>query len=654
MQEVSPKMSPEESEKLEFKTIFTDEWQLIEQKRQKHHPEDQGGPSFGIALSGGGIRSATLNLGVLEVLNTCGVLERADYLSSVSGGGYIAGYVHARLKQDGPGAYAKLFSLDKIDALRNFAYYLAPGRDLKEKTWSRLRMWGAVAASLIMNWVWVLALAGVVIYFFKSFYYLLYHLSLPTLFQELKVSVLIVSATAIILAWHYFFHGLRNIKFVWSSDFLNGCEGILLLVLVLWWVLHLASTAKPSDITRLQISLAILFVTGWFANPNILTLHRFYRDRLRRAFLWTAGMGDTGLKVADIGPEKSDWAPYPLINTCLNLFNWKDRNFKGTMSNDYFLLSPLYCGSHLTGYIETSSPVYRNMTLATAVAVSGAALNPHMGTKSNRVVAFLLTLLDIRIGYWALSPKRTIPAWFQYITWWPYYLILELLSLKDTLRWRVNLSDGGHIENLAVYELLRRGCQLILAVDATADSKYAFDELNNLVTRATNELGVKIRFRQNPETFIRPLPSEGFSQSHFVIADIEDLPGKEPEKQFYRIPGLLIYLKSSMRPPKRWKKDVIEKSDSYAYKTYHPSFPHESTADQFFDPDQWGAYYYLGKFMAGDLLRADVTEAEEYGQKCRIKSIKEFFGKFDKITNDIALQQLLEAWDEEMEKINKM
>jgi hypothetical protein len=218
----------------------------------------------------------------------------------------------------------------------------------------------------------------------------------------------------------------------------------------------------------------------------------------------------------------------------------------------------------------------------------------------------------------------------------------------------VNLSDGGHIENLAVYELLRRGCQLILAVDATADSKYAFDELNNLVTRATNELGVKIRFRQNPETFIRPLPSEGFSQSHFVIADIEDLPGKEPEKQFYRIPGLLIYLKSSMRPPKRWKKEVIEKSDSYAYKTYHPSFPHESTADQFFDPDQWGAYYYLGKFMAGDLLRADVTEAEEYGQKCRIKSIKEFFGKFDKITNDIALQQLLEAWDEEMEKINKM
>jgi hypothetical protein len=41
---------------------------------------------FGIALSGGGIRSATLNFGFLQVLNDCGILKKADYLSTVPRG----------------------------------------------------------------------------------------------------------------------------------------------------------------------------------------------------------------------------------------------------------------------------------------------------------------------------------------------------------------------------------------------------------------------------------------------------------------------------------------------------------------------------------------------------------------------------------------
>jgi hypothetical protein len=286
------------------------------------------------------------------------------------------------------------------------------------------------------------------------------------------------------------------------------------------------------------------------------------------------------------------------------------------------------------------------MTLATAVAASGAAVSPHMGTRSNRVVAFFFTLFNLRTSYWALSPNPNIPWLFKYITWWPYYNLLELLSRKDTTRWRVNLSDGGHIENLGIYELLRRGCQLIIAVDATADPNYAFADLKNLVIRAKNELGVAITFRQSPETFIRPLPSEGFSPSHFVTALISDLPGKEPDKQFYKErPGLLIYLKSSLRAPR--KSRTID-SDSYAYKTYHPSFPHESTVNQFFDPDQWGAYYYLGRFMAGDLLGVRTTADEIGGGKCGITSIKELYDAFMEIGDACDLESLLEKWDKEM------
>jgi predicted acylesterase/phospholipase RssA len=50
---------------------------------------------LGLACSGGGIRSATFNLGVLQGLARLGLLRRLDYLSTVSGGGYIGSWLSA-------------------------------------------------------------------------------------------------------------------------------------------------------------------------------------------------------------------------------------------------------------------------------------------------------------------------------------------------------------------------------------------------------------------------------------------------------------------------------------------------------------------------------------------------------------------------------
>ena len=50
-------------------------------------------PQVGLAPSGGGIRSATISLGLLQALASIGVLKRFDYLSTVSGGGYIGGFL---------------------------------------------------------------------------------------------------------------------------------------------------------------------------------------------------------------------------------------------------------------------------------------------------------------------------------------------------------------------------------------------------------------------------------------------------------------------------------------------------------------------------------------------------------------------------------
>jgi hypothetical protein len=197
---------------------------------------------------------------------------------------------------------------------------------------------------------------------------------------------------------------------------------------------------------------------------------------------------------------------------------------------------------------------------------------------------------------------------------------------------------------------------LIIAVDAAADRKYAFNDLKNLVIRARNELGLEIKFQQDPETFIRPMPSKGFSRSHYVTARITDLPGKELKDRLYTQDhdGLLIYLKASMRLPLQAPSSQKEKeSKAYKYKTYHPDFPHESTANQFFDEYQWEAYYQLGRFMAADLLEIKITtDKPTDGGECKINSIDELLKKFEELADKEALDE--KKQEEEEEEANLM
>ena len=66
-------------------------------------PTDE--PLVGLALSGGGIRSATFGLGILQALKRLGLFAALDYVSTVSGGGYIGGWLQAVLANGiGPAA----------------------------------------------------------------------------------------------------------------------------------------------------------------------------------------------------------------------------------------------------------------------------------------------------------------------------------------------------------------------------------------------------------------------------------------------------------------------------------------------------------------------------------------------------------------------
>jgi len=428
------------------------------------------------------------------------------------------------------------------------------------------------------------------------------------------------------------------------------------------------------------------------------------------------------------GDHRDFLAPYPLINTCLNLQNpGGEDKFKGAKASDYFLLSPVFSGAKLSNYVKTAEfPGFKHMTLPAALTISAAAVNPGMGIYSSKLLSIVMTVFNARLGFWVNNPLAKtpsfLPAWTTYLVWWPSFFFKELFSKIGTDNRKLNISDGGHIENLAVYELLRRRCRLILAVDAGADPASTFADLQNLYIRARNELGIDISFRQgqDPTDIIRPRATSGYAKKRFAIADLLkiweeiDVKDENGEQVFFNkitwekgvktekkaklealvnyfysksnagvlkfrvdlkaqcdveIPrdefekwkqlaiqsvqeklgamtgkdglekikiGTLVYVKSSVTPPRKLFVPEFDKNggkntqhDTFNYKIYHPDFPHESTADQFFDPVQWESYFQLGQFIATDVLDTPKMPGD-YRRGDRDVNVDELIALFDR------------------------
>ena len=106
----------------------------------------------------------------------------------------------------------------------------------------------------------------------------------------------------------------------------------------------------------------------------------------------------------------------------------------------------------------------------------------------------------------------------------------------------VNISDGGHIENLGVYELLRRRCRIVIVGDGEADSRGKLEGLTCLMRLAEIDLGVKIDFAPDAFDFLSP-EYEGEAR-HYAIGKIY-YPAKSTDSKFGEEEGYLVYLKSS-------------------------------------------------------------------------------------------------------------
>jgi hypothetical protein len=329
---------------------------------------------------------------------------------------------------------------------------------------------------------------------------------------------------------------------------------------------------------------------GFFINVNKFSLHAMYRSRLIRAFLGASRAKRqphwfTGFDPADNIPAHrlKPGRPFHIVNIALNLVQggqlaWQERKAAS------FTVSRLHCGSWPVGY--RPAEFYGNgISLGTAIAVSGAAASPNQGYHSSPIVAFLMTLFNLRLGWWLGNPGS--PGEHTWRCNGPLHAALPLFSeaLGNTTAAYpyVNLSDGGHFENLGLYEMVLRRCRHIVVVDAGCDADYVFEDLGNAIRKIRIDFGVPIDIQ-----VVSPRQA-GASASYFAIGTIRysavDGAGTD---------GQLLYI-----------KPVIcgaEPADVAHYAAAHPDFPHESTNDQWFTESQMESYRALGQHVVTTIL----------------------------------------------------
>jgi len=343
------------------------------------------------------------------------------------------------------------------------------------------------------------------------------------------------------------------------------------------------------------IFMAFAWVMARFIDINKFSLHAMYRNRLVRAYIGASnrvekvnpfiGFADNDdLPMHELEPRLR---PFHVVNITLNLVSGKRLAWQQRKAES-FTVTPLHCGSSQLGY-RPSDKYGDGISLGTAMALSGAAANPNMGYYSSPVIAFIMTLFNARLGAWLGNPgERGASSWREQGPKSAVASIVrELFGLTNEESRYVNLSDGGHFENLGIYEMIKRRCRYILVLDAAADVDLKFDGLGNALRKIRIDTKIDIQFVESWEQELRD------RKKRWAVARICYSDAGLGED------GFLIYIKPLMcanEPP-----DVV------AYQAANPDFPNQSTADQFFDESQTESYRMLGLHTVREMFQGWVS-----------------------------------------------
>ncbi|KAK5582166.1 hypothetical protein RB653_003749 [Dictyostelium firmibasis] len=720
----------------------------------------------GLALSGGGIRSATFNLGLLQALSKHKLFKKIDYLSTVSGGGFIGSCLISLLSEgtyttewnNFPFHYGRgLKEGTPLTHLRNSANYLANGIfefllfpvlilrgivlnliSIFPFVWALLLFERYVPVqfgegyhvSLRIGWnllihiiifpiisrpkVTIPVLVGFIFFYYGelSKYFskisnidlgisiiLHLYLNFPMLFKKegskvwydrsfgwlfivLIAGAFVESLPLIEVVYTYYFGGSSSTSFrvyplislfaliladslaftlltnpklsPWKRLVFHIIVSVIGPILLILTYLELSvwlDSSSPLFGVGNGMCFFISLLSFFSLDINETSMHKYYRDRLSKAYMFSIKNGRFrpygGEKISRL--NRRSVAPYLLVNTTLNSVSNSDGlELPNSRGSDFFIFSQHYCGSESSGYRSTEQMerLDRRLDLATAVSISGAAVGTKMGTATIPTLVMSLGILNIRLGYWLPNPlgiflSHPILGRVFYGGFACYHLVKEFgwtpMTSKD---WCINLSDGGHIENLGAYELIKRRCKFIIISDSEADPDMTFPSMAQLMRLVRIDFGINIQINLDD---IRRSPTTGYSKKHWTVGKIiyqkkksgfshdtqysyhhgdggdsgkggvssnnygnndasgkgGGVGGKGGNNSFENDPpsgevGYILYIKSSLTGD----EDEIIKE----YQSQHPSFPHESTTDQFFTEAQFESYRSLGYHIGGSSL----------------------------------------------------
>lgn len=425
-------------------------------------------------------------------------------------------------------------------------------------------------------------------------------------------------------------------------------------------------------------ALAAAWVMGrvWtFVNRS--SMHPFYEARLRRAYLGasnparhkpdcppiTQAHPDDGVSQAAYKPYQHG-GPLHLINVTINetvdgrsRIQQQDRKGMGmavgpagiSVGRVHHALwpngapppAPAGRPSRFRVFPLEEPPAPEPLGVGEWIAISGAAFSTGAGYRTNLGLSLLAGLFNIRLGYWwdsgvdlgartagSESKQGTMSKLERGISGaFPVQAAFfsELLArFPGVARKRWYLSDGGHFENMAGYELIRRRLPFTVICDNEEDPTYRFLGLANLVRKARMDFDAEISFLTGDDLdkVIEPNLRRYFGtlndlrRGQWAAEPVEDpVTGGERKtitvdvarrSRAYAALAVVRYRSGETSHLLYVKPTLmgIEPADVLEYHGRHPAFPQEPTMDQFFDEEQWESYRRLGDHIAGRLFTA--------------------------------------------------
>jgi len=545
-------------------------------------------PQLGLALSGGGTRSASFSIGVMKALQENGIMDKVDVVSSVSGGSYAAYWYFMqnfylnrdKLLEPGDSKLSsdidyKLYMTTKaeFDAQRNATAERLPKKtsdllfaDLEYcKDWAQQRPGGEILNNISdseqYKFQYTLQESSKILSLDKK----------PGFTHTLRNGsqyVINTGAQILSIPFHWVFNGLAlNWNANWSPYrhfYQNGLERTYGYVPLKYDLREFANDDKVWGFPRVNAK-----------DVNMLDMQYFL-----------SGIKDNKKKL-----------PYFIINATADYSSYIQQSDKKELLKSVYEFTPWRCGSGLTGYV-TADKCPADISMGRAVSISGAALDGlhesididgNSEGKTN-ALSGILNVFNLDIGYKIQNhdPSASGVGNFLY-----NFIPFPLYFLADwTVGKQVNdilLSDGGHIENLGIFSLVRRGVTTIIAVDGEQDGSSSFSSLKRLKQNLRKEMGMDIVWT-DPADDVRFNPPKNGVISAKIKGYVDDT-GNPKDIDLYYVK--LSYKKDGLQTT----NDPCEDEYPYTVVTYatkNDKFPHESTADISYDAAQFKAYRDLG------------------------------------------------------------